>query len=143
MIRLYLIYYVWKKNAQKIHLTRKSQSYFIISKHSQQQRKRVEWDLEIRFLYGTIWVIFWGVLKTVFLPVFNLQFLDFTYLQTWDTPARVREYPIKLFKVESLGLGLRFRGPNSHRTSQNHFWGSPRENPSWYQIKTLVHLAAM
>jgi len=19
-----------------------------------------------------------------------------------------------------------------------HFWGSPRENPSWYQIKTLV-----
>jgi hypothetical protein len=59
------------------------------------------------------------VLKTVFSLVFNLQFLDVTNLQTWDAPARVREYAIKLFKVESLGLGLRFWGLNSHRPSQN------------------------
>jgi len=59
--------------------------------------------MQIRFLYGTSWVIFWwGDLKTGFCLVFNLQFLVFTYLQTWDAPARAREYPIKLFKVESL-----------------------------------------
>jgi len=41
---------------------------------------------------------FLGRFKTGFSLVFNLQFLDFTYLQTaWDAPARViREYPIKL-----------------------------------------------
>jgi len=33
---------------------------------------------------------FWGVEKTGFLLVFNLQFLDLTYLQTWDAPARVK-----------------------------------------------------
>ena len=91
---------------------------------------------EIRFLSGTIWVIFWGVLKTGFSLVFNLQFLDFTYLQTWDAPARVREYPIKLFKVESLGLGLRFWGLNSHRPSQNPiFGGAPEKTPFGTRLK--------
>ena len=85
---------------------------------------------EIRFLSGTIWVIFWGVVKTGFSLVFYLQFLDFTYLQTWDAPARrVREYPIKLFKVESLGLGLRFWGLNSHRPSRNPIFGGVPEKP--------------
>ena len=82
---------------------------------------------EIRFLYGTIWVIVWGVLKTGFLLVFNIQFLAFIYLQTWDAPARVRDYPIKFIKVESLGLGLRFWGLNSHRPSQNSIFGGAPE----------------
>jgi len=78
--------------------------------------------------------------KTGFLLVFNLQFLAFIYLQTWDAPARFSEYPIKFIKVESLGLGLRFWGLNELAPPQPklHFWGSPRENPIWYQIKTLV-----
>jgi len=76
------------------------------------------------------------------LLVFNIQFLDFTYLQTWDAFVRVREYPIKLLKVESLGLRLRFLGLNSHRPSQNPiFGGAPERNPRWYQItKTLLVL---
>ena len=96
----------------------------------------------VRFLSGTIWwVIFWGVFKTSFSSlVFNLQFLDFTYLQTWDAPARVREYPIKLFKVESLGLGLRFWGPNSHRPSQNPIFGggAPDKTPFGTRLKPFL-----
>ena len=90
---------------------------------------------EIRFLSGTIWVIFWGVSKTGFPLVFNLQFLDFTYLQTW-------EYPIKLFKVESLGLGLglRFWGLNSHRLSKNPiFGGAPEKTPVGTRLKPLSY----
>ena len=59
-------------------------------------------------------------------------------------PAKVREYPINLFKVESLVLGLGFWGLNSHRPIQNPiFGGAPEKTPvggAWYQIKTLVRV---
>jgi len=66
---------------------------------------------------------FLGRFKNSFLLIFNLQFLDFTYLQTWDAPARVKEYPINLLKVESLGLGigLRFWGPSLHPLPGKHW----------------------
>ena len=93
---------------------------------------------EIRFLYGTIWVIFWGDLKTVFLLVFDIQFLDFTFLHTWDVPTRVREYPrIKLFKVKSLVL-LRFTVLGSELAPSQpkpHFWGVPQRKPQCWNNK--------
>ena len=69
-----------------------------------------------------------GCFKNSFFAGFKSPaFRFYLYLQTWDASTRVREYQIKLFKIESLGLGLRrFWGLNSHRPSQNPIFGEPQ-----------------
>ena len=77
-----------------------------------------------------------GRFKNRFFAGFQSPVFNFTYLQTWDAPARVREYPIKLFNVESLGLRLGFWGLNSYRPSQNPiFGGAPEKTPVGTRLK--------